>query len=72
MPAIAGEKDVDFPRREILVREGRGFKGRVTMLPNSSFGLLGTHLLREKALHEADLAAGFGIQKSSTARTLPK
>jgi hypothetical protein len=26
-------KDVDFARREILVREGKGFKDRVTMLP---------------------------------------
>ena len=28
-------KDVEFSRREILVREGKGFKDRVTMLPEA-------------------------------------
>ena len=28
-------KDVEFSRNEIFVREGRGFKDRVTMLPRS-------------------------------------
>ena len=28
-------KDIDFARREILIREGKGFKDRVTMLPDS-------------------------------------
>lgn len=29
----AQKKDVDFGRREIIIREGKGFKDRVTMLP---------------------------------------
>ena len=53
-------KDVDFARREILVREGKGFKDRVTMLPDKLVAPLGEHLARVRALHEADLAAGFG------------
>jgi site-specific recombinase XerD len=31
-------KDVDFERREILVREAKGFKDRVTMLPSLNLG----------------------------------
>ncbi|MBK9160157.1 MAG: integron integrase [Nitrosomonadales bacterium] len=53
-------KDVDFERHEILVREGKGFKDRVTMLPETVVAQLKAHLLKVKALHEEDLAAGFG------------
>jgi integron integrase len=53
-------KDVDFVRREILVREGKGFKDRVTMLPVSLVEPLKAHLLKVQALHAEDLAAGHG------------
>jgi len=53
-------KDVDFARREILVREGKGFKDRVTMLPVSLVEPLKSHLLKVQALHKEDLGAGFG------------
>ena len=53
-------KDVDFARGEILVREGKGFKDRVTMLPEKLLAPLSEHLARVKTLHEADLADGFG------------
>jgi integron integrase len=53
-------KDVDFARGEILVREGKGFKDRVTMLPDTLIASLKTHLARVKALHDEDLAAGYG------------
>lgn len=53
-------KDVDFARGEILVREGKGFKDRVTMLPEKLLAPLSEHLARVKALHEADLADGLG------------
>jgi integron integrase len=53
-------KDVDFRRREIVVREGKGFKDRVTMLPNVVAAPLKAHLERVKALHERDLVAGNG------------
>ncbi|MEQ1636245.1 MAG: integron integrase [Methylococcales bacterium] len=53
-------KDVDFTRREILVRDGKGFKDRVTMLPLSLVAPLKSHLLKVRALHTEDLNAGFG------------
>ena len=53
-------KDVDFARGEILVREGKGFKDRVTMLPSSLVQPLKLHLERVKVLHGDDLALGFG------------
>ena len=53
-------KDVDFERREILVREGKGFKDRVTMLPEAVIAALQTHLVKVKALHAEDLAQGYG------------
>ena len=53
-------KDVDFANREILVREGKGFKDRVTMLPASLVEPLKTHLLKVQALHQDDLSIGHG------------
>lgn len=53
-------KDVEFTRREIIVREGKGAKDRVTMLPESVIEPLRRHLAKVKALHKQDLAAGFG------------
>jgi len=51
-------KDVDFARGELLVRDGKGFKDRVTMLPASLTAPLQEHLARVRALHEKDMAAG--------------
>lgn len=53
-------KDVDFDRNEILVREGKGDKDRVTMLPASVREALIAHLERVRTIHRRDLAAGFG------------
>ena len=53
-------KDVEFSRRELIVREGKGNKDRVTMLPQSLVEPLQQHLKRVQTLHEKDLAAGFG------------
>lgn len=53
-------KDVEFSRREIIVREGKGFKDRVTMLPEAVISALQAHLLKVKTLHTEDLAQGFG------------
>ena len=53
-------KDVDFERGEIAVREGKGAKDRVTMLPQSALVPLKTHLNRVRLLHQADLKEGFG------------
>ena len=53
-------KDVDFTRREIVVREGKGAKDRVTMLPERLSGPLQAHLAKVQSLHRQDLVAGFG------------
>jgi len=53
-------KDVDFARREILVRDGKGAKDRVTMSPESLIEPLQRHLERVRELHGEDLTAGFG------------
>lgn len=53
-------KDVDFSRKEILIRDGKGFKDRVTMLPGMLIEPLQLHLKRVKDLHEKDLAEGYG------------
>lgn len=53
-------KDVDFQYRQILVRDAKGQKDRVTVLPGSLIEPLRTHLSRVRGLHEADLRAGFG------------
>jgi integrase len=48
-------KDIDFERKEILIRDGKGAKDRVTMLPVTLADLLQQHLQTVKALHDADL-----------------
>jgi integron integrase len=53
-------QDVDFARNEILVRDGKGGKDRVTMLPKSLKEPLEEHLRRVKAVHQKDLAEGWG------------
>ena len=53
-------QDIDFARNEILVRDGKGAKDRVTMLPESPQAQLRDHLKRVKATHEKDLAEGWG------------
>ena len=53
-------KDVDFKRREILIRDGKGAKDRVTMLPLSLIAALQSHLSRVRELHAADLQQGYG------------
>src|ERR1051326_5154242 len=53
-------KDIDFSRREIVVRQGKGMKDRVTMLPDSIREPLSAHLARVRRLHDEDLAHGYG------------
>lgn len=53
-------KDVEFARHEIIVREGKGGKDRVTMLPESVIEPLKLHLTKVKALHKEDLVTGGG------------
>lgn len=53
-------KDVDCEYRQIVVRDGKGAKDRVTMLPLSTLEPLRHQLAVAKALHDADVAAGYG------------
>ncbi len=53
-------KDVDFSRREIVVREGKGNKDRVTVLPENVLLPLKDQCAKVRRLHDADLAEGFG------------
>ena len=53
-------KDVDFERGEIVVRDGKGRKDRVTMLPARLSGPLAKHIECGRVRHAADLAAGKG------------
>jgi integrase len=48
-------KDVDFGYARITVRDGKGAKDRVTMLPMNLAARLERHLLKVKAQFEEDL-----------------
>ena len=51
-------KDVDFERAEIVVREGKGAKDRITMLPQALIGPLQDHLRWRRQLFADDKAKG--------------
>jgi integrase len=53
-------KDLDFQRRELTVRDGKGGKDRRTLLPESLIPGLQDHLLKVRRLHQDDLSAGWG------------
>ena len=53
-------KDVDFGYARITVRDGKGAKDRVTMLPLNLAAPLQQHLAKMQAQHEQDLAEGCG------------
>jgi integron integrase len=53
-------KDIDFERREITVRRGKGQKDRRVMLPEGVRHRLQQHLNTVRDLHQADIAAGLG------------
>jgi integron integrase len=53
-------KDVDFALAQITVRDAKGGRDRITMLPVNLTESMRRHLLRVKAQHEQDLEDGFG------------
>lgn len=53
-------KDIDFERREIIIREGKGNKDRVTVLPENLIEPLRQRLRKTQQLHQTDLDAGYG------------
>jgi integron integrase len=53
-------KDVDFDYNQVIVRNGKGAKDRVTVLPDSIKKELSWHLEKVKDLHGRDLGEGYG------------
>lgn len=53
-------KDMDFGRNELTVREGKGGKDRITVLPLAVREPLRLHLRSVRLLHDTDLLAGYG------------
>jgi len=72
-------KDVDFGQNLILIRDAKGDKDRITMLPDSTREPLQKQLAWAKTLHDHDLAQGYGMvylpdaleRKYPNAATLP-
>ena len=67
-------KDIDFGYRQIIVREGKGMRERITLLPERLCRPLQAHLTRIKEIHQRDLARGAGAVYLSHAldRKYPK
>ncbi len=53
-------QDIDFEMKSVVVRSGKGNKDRVTTFPATHTLLLRDHLLSVKAIHDRDLANGYG------------
>jgi site-specific recombinase XerD len=52
--------DIDFAQGQLTVQKGKGGKDRITLLPQVCNEMLVEHLKQVKALHDKDLANGFG------------
>lgn len=67
-------KDIDFSYRQLTIRDGKGEKDRITMLPAKLKQPLIHHLQRVKAIHEDDVRAGYGdvFLPSALSRKYPK
>lgn len=53
-------KDFDFEQRHVAVRDGKGAKDRITLLPDSLTAELKDHLERVRLIHQRDLRQGYG------------
>ncbi len=53
-------KDVDFSRNEIIIRDGKGQKDRVTVMPARLVLPLKQHIALVRAIHQSEVAAGRG------------
>jgi integron integrase len=54
-------KDMNFARREILIRDRKGYKDRVTVLPRAIESSLREQVEHARKVHRHDLAVGFGV-----------
>ena len=64
-------KDIDFQDQQITVHDGKGYKDRVTMLPQSASDALQRHLKTVKLLHQDDLSQGYGESYPSNHQMVP-
>lgn len=53
-------KDVDFSYMQIIVRDGKGGKDRITVLPETVVEALKNQIRTSKKIHERDLSLGLG------------
>lgn len=53
-------KDLCLERHEITVRNGKGMKDRMTVLPSTCIEVIRAQIATVRATHQADLAEGFG------------
>jgi integron integrase len=53
-------KDIDFARLQIAVRDPKGGRDRMTMLPRAAMGLMRDQLAMAHEVHDRDLRDGFG------------
>jgi len=53
-------KDIDFELNQVVVRDGKGAKDRITVLPEDVKSSLRKHLEKIKLLHQDDLDKGYG------------
>lgn len=53
-------KDIDFDQQQILIRDGKGQKDRITVMPRNFQDELLAHLKKVKKIHEQDLQQGYG------------
>jgi integron integrase len=60
-------KDVDLASLRITIRDGKGGKDRITMLPVNVAESMRQHLVKVRAQHEQDLADGLGAVHLPTA-----
>ena len=62
-------KDVDFARGEITVRDGKGRKDRISLLPRTTIEPLSTHLRQVRKQHDKDLRNQAGAVELPFARS---
>jgi len=67
-------KDIDFEKREITIRDGKGQKDRVTVLPARLVGHLELQLVQVRRQHQAEIERGRGdvYLPDALARKYPK
>ena len=53
-------QDIDYERKQLSVRSGKGAKDRFTTFPDSIIPLLENHLAKVKMVHQSDLEKGYG------------